>query len=81
MSWFAAAQITAICQLGPDYQSTFLPSESDPAFDQAAAAASVVVEGKEALAPVLLMSYNAQATLCSYGPSEWEWWGFPGSKL
>ena len=53
-------QIAALCQLGPDYQSTFLPTESDPALDQAASAALLVVEGREALAPVLLMSYNAQ---------------------
>lgn len=57
-----AVQIAALCELGPDYQSTFMRTESDPAFDQAAAAAGVVVEGKEALGPLLLMSYNAQAS-------------------
>ncbi len=39
----------------------FLPVESDPALEQAAAAARLVIEGKEALAPILLTSYNAQA--------------------
>ena len=55
----------ALCDLGPDYQSVFLATETDPALEQAAAAASLVVDGKEALAPVLLMSYNAQVSLLS----------------
>lgn len=47
-------------QLGPDYQSTFQAIESDPAFEQASDAAALVLQGKDALAPLLLMSYNAQ---------------------
>lgn len=55
-----AAQVGALHALGPDYQSTFSPLESDAALEQMPAAAALVVDGKEALGPRLLFSYNAQ---------------------
>jgi hypothetical protein len=56
-------QVKAMWQLGPDYQSTFQATESDPAFEQASDAAALVLQGKDALAPLLFMSYNAQVIL------------------
>jgi hypothetical protein len=55
-----AAQVAALHALGSDYQSTFSPLESDAALEQMPAAAALVVDGKEALGPRLLFSYNAQ---------------------
>ncbi len=55
-----AAQVGALHALGPDYQSTFSPLESDAALEQMPAAAALVVDGKEALGPRLIISYNAQ---------------------
>lgn len=55
-----AGQVQALWQLGPDYQSTFQGTESDPAFEQAAEATTLVLQGRDALGPLLLMSYNAQ---------------------
>jgi hypothetical protein len=56
----AAAQVGALHALGPDYQSTFSPLESDAVLEQMPAAAALVVDGKEALGPRLMISYNAQ---------------------
>ncbi|KAK9905588.1 hypothetical protein WJX75_002584 [Coccomyxa subellipsoidea] len=55
------AQVGALHALGPDYQSTFSPLESDAVLEQMPAAAALVVDGKEALGPRLMISYNAQA--------------------
>lgn len=55
-----AAQVGALHALGPDYQSTFSPLESDAALEQMPAAAALVIDGKEALGPRLIISYNAQ---------------------
>lgn len=60
LCWDCAAQVTALHALGPDYQSTFSPLESDAALEQMPAAAALVVDGKEALGPRLIISYNAQ---------------------
>ena len=64
-----AAQVEALYRLGPDYQSTFMSTESDPAFEQAESAAALLIEGREALGPRLLMSFNAQAHLLSFANS------------
>ncbi len=50
----------ALHALGPDYQSTFSPLESDALLEQSPAAAALLVGGREALGPRLLISYNAQ---------------------
>ncbi len=60
ISSLAAAQVGALHALGPDYQSTFSPLESDAVLEQMPAAAALVVDGKEALGPRLMISYNAQ---------------------
>jgi hypothetical protein len=52
--------VAALYSLGPDYQSTFSPLESDAALEAAPAAAAAVVDGRDALGPRLLLSYNAQ---------------------
>ena len=52
--------MAALHALGPDYQSTFSPLESDAALEAAPAAAAAVVDGRDALGPRLLLSYNAQ---------------------
>ena len=57
------AQVEALEELGPDYQSTFLATESDPAFEQAESAASLLIHGKEAVGSMLVLSYNAQVRL------------------
>ena len=44
-----AAQVGALAALGPDYQSTFSPLESDAVLEQTPAAAALVVDGREAL--------------------------------
>ena len=54
------AQVGALKELGPDYQSTFMATESDPAFEQAGSAANLLIHGKEAVSSMLAMSYNAQ---------------------
>lgn len=56
----AAEQIEALYLLGPDYQSTFAPIESNSMLQQTPKAAALVIEGKDALRPKLCMSYNAQ---------------------
>ncbi|KAK9824084.1 hypothetical protein WJX72_007613 [[Myrmecia] bisecta] len=53
--------VAALHALGPHYQATFSPSESNPVLEQAPAAAELVIHGKEALGPRLMLSYNAQA--------------------
>lgn len=56
-----AGQIAALHALGPNYQSTFAPTDSNPLLDRDPGAASLLIHGKEALGPRLLLSYNAQA--------------------
>ena len=55
-----ADQVEAMYLLGPDYQSTFAPTESNTLLQQTPKAAALIIEGKEALGPKLLISYNAQ---------------------
>lgn len=57
---FFVGRAKALYELGPDYQSTFLATESDPAFEQSAEAAQTLIEGKQAVSPLLILSYNAQ---------------------
>lgn len=66
-----AAQVGALYALGPDYQSTFSPLESDAALEQMPAAAALVVDGKEALGPRLIISYNAQVHQCTPLPFQY----------
>ena len=56
-----AGQVAALHALGPDYQSIFAPTDSNPLLDQTPGAASLLIHGKEALRPRLMLSYNAQA--------------------
>ena len=56
-----AGQVAALHALGPDYQSIFAPTDSNPLLDQTPGAASLLIHGKEALGPRLMLSYNAQA--------------------
>lgn len=58
--WACAGQVDALHELGPDYQSTFRASESDPVLEQAPLAAAVLLDPKDGLAARLLLSYNAQ---------------------
>lgn len=58
-----AAQVGALKELGPDYQSTFMATESDPAFEQAESAANLLIHGKEAIGSMLALSYNAQVSI------------------
>lgn len=57
----AAGQVAALHALGPDYQSIFAPTDSNPLLEQTPAAAALLIHSKEALGPRLLLSYNAQA--------------------
>lgn len=54
-------QVAALHALGPEYQSTFAPTDSNPLLEQNPAAAALLIHSKEALGPRLLLSYNAQA--------------------
>ena len=54
-------QVAALHALGPDYQSIFAPTDSNPLLEQTPAAAALLIHSKEALGPRLLLSYNAQA--------------------
>ena len=56
----AAGHVNGLFALGPNYQSTFSPTESDELLLQSASSTALVMEGKDALAPLLLLSYNAQ---------------------
>ena len=58
-----ADQVEAMYLLGPDYQSTFAPTESNTLLQQTPKAAALIIEGKEALGPKLLISYNAQVSV------------------
>ena len=58
---YIAGQVAALHALGPDYQSIFAPTDSNPLLDQTPGAAALLIHGKEALGPRLLLSYNAQA--------------------
>ena len=60
-----ADQVEAMYLLGPDYQSTFAPTESNTLLQQTPKAAALIIEGKEALGPKLLISYNAQVSMPS----------------
>ncbi|KAL3142038.1 hypothetical protein ABBQ32_004670 [Trebouxia sp. C0010 RCD-2024] len=55
------SQVAALHALGPDYQSIFAPTDSNPLLEQTPAAAALLIHSKEALGPRLLLSYNAQA--------------------
>ena len=59
-------QVEALMALGPDYQSTFSPSETDSTLESAPAAAAALVYGREPLGPRLLLSYNAQVLPFSF---------------
>ena len=59
----AAAQVSALHALGPDYQSTFSTLETDAALEQVPAAAALVTDGKDSLESRLLLSYNAQVAV------------------
>ena len=62
----SAGHVTGLNTLGPNYQATFSPTESSELLSQTAPATSIVMEGKDALAPLLLLSYNAQvSSFCS----------------
>jgi len=54
-------QVAALHALGPNYQSIFAPTDSNPLLDQAPAAATLLIHSKEALGSRLVLSYNAQA--------------------
>jgi len=54
-------QVAALHALGPNYQSVFAPTDSNPLLDQAPAAATLLIHSKEALGSRLVLSYNAQA--------------------
>ena len=54
-------QVAALHALGPNYQSIFAPTDSNPLLDQAPAAAALLIHSKEALGSRLVLSYNAQA--------------------
>lgn len=56
----AAEHIVALYVLGPDYQSTFSATEWSAVLAQAPGAAAALTRGKDALAPRLLLAYNAQ---------------------
>lgn len=58
---FCTGQVAALHSLGPDYQSIFAPTDSNPLLEQTPAAAALLIHSKEALGPRLLLSYNAQA--------------------
>ena len=60
-----ADQVEAMYLLGPDYQSTFAATESNTLLQQTPKAAALIIEGKEALGPKLLISYNAQVSVPS----------------
>lgn len=62
-SWcvLVAGQVGALHALGPDYQSIFAPTDSNPLLEQTPAAAALLIHSKEALGPRLMLSYNAQA--------------------
>lgn len=53
--------MAALHALGPDYQSIFAPTDSNPLLEQTPAAAALLIHSKEALGSRLLLSYNAQA--------------------
>lgn len=53
--------MAALHALGPDYQSIFAPTDFNPLLDQTPGAAALLIHGKEALGPRLMLSYNAQA--------------------
>ena len=55
-----AAQVSALYELGPNYQSTFLPMEFDAGLEQAPAAHALLIDSRDGLGPKLAMSYNAQ---------------------
>lgn len=69
----AAAQVSALQALGPDYQSTFSTLETDAALEQVPAAAALVTDGRESLESRLLLSYNAQVPaldICHVGSTQ-----------
>ena len=59
---FIAGHIRALHDLGPNYQSTFFHQEFDARLEQAPAAHAFLTEGRDALAPKLALSYNAQVS-------------------
>ena len=59
--FWLAGQVAALHALGPNYQSIFAPTESNPLLEQAPAAATLLIHSKEALGSRLVLSYNAQA--------------------